>query len=63
MNKISYRSSKKKQKILPDSDIIPIVGSSDNSSENAARSGMILTGLPDTHELPDEKITNKIKFI
>jgi hypothetical protein len=59
MKKISYRNSKKKQKILPDSDIIPIVGSSDNSSENAARSGMILTGLPDTHELPDEKMTTE----
>lgn len=56
MNKISYRS-KPPQKRSPLKTDLPSVGSADYATESAGRTGFLLPGLPDTHDLPDQEMT------
>lgn len=56
MNKISYRSNPP-QKRSPLKTELPSVGSDDYTTESAGRAGLLLPGLPDTHDLPDQEMT------
>lgn len=63
MKKISYRNKKGEAPMKPTTDELPSVGKSDYSTESGGRSGFRFPGEPQTHDLPDEKITNPIGLI
>lgn len=56
MNKISYRSNPPQKRPTLKTEL-PSVGSADYVTESASRTGFLLPGLPDTHELPDQDMT------
>jgi len=63
MKKISYRNKDITPAIKPTTDELPSVGKSDYSTESGGRSGFRFPGEPQTHELPEEKISNPVALI
>jgi hypothetical protein len=63
MKKISYRNNSGQIGMKPTTDELPTVGKSDYSTESGGRSGFHFPGEPQTHDLPDEKITNPVSLI
>ena len=63
MRKISYRNEKIEQKTPPPTDELPTVGRSDYSTESGGRSGFHFPGEPQTHDLPDDKVSDPVSII
>lgn len=63
MRKISYRNNSEQKGMKPTTDELPMVGRSDYSTESGGRSGFRFPGEPETHDLPDEKITSPVSLI
>lgn len=61
MKKISYRNKDRYEKLIKTNEL-PSVGNSDSSTESGGRTGYLFTGLPDTHELSDDKMTESDAF-
>lgn len=59
MKKISYRNVLPRGEKRIVSDKLPSVGNSDSATESGGRNGYLFTGLPDTHQLPDEPMTTE----
>ncbi len=55
MNKLSYRSSPRKKNIVPDTDKIPLVGSSDSTTESGGSNGFHFPGEPTEPNLSAEQ--------
>jgi hypothetical protein len=63
MKKISYRNKNGEIPLKPTTDELPSVGKSDYTTESGGRSGFKFPGEPQTHDLPDEKITDPVGLI
>jgi hypothetical protein len=63
MRKISYRNKDFKPQVLPPTDELPTIGKSDSSTESGGRSGFHFPGEPQTHDLPDEEISDPVSLI
>jgi hypothetical protein len=63
MKKISYRNNLGKEPMKPTTDELPSVGRSDSTTESGGRSGFKFPGEPQTHELPDEKVSSPVGLI
>jgi hypothetical protein len=63
MKKISYRNRGGEPPIKPTTDELPSVGKSDYSTESGGRSGFRFPGEPQTHDLPEEQVSNPVALI
>lgn len=63
MKKISYKNNNVKPKEPPPTDELPTVGRADSSTESGGRSGFHFPGEPQTHDLPDEEISDPVSLL